>query len=65
MYFETKAREYLDRRKDDNLSLAAANMLFKSLNMKMENFLNSPMINNKERVESNAKLSSHPASSQT
>ena len=42
MYFENKARELLERRKDDNLSLAAANLLFKSLNMKIENYLNSP-----------------------
>jgi hypothetical protein len=43
-YFESKARELLDRRKDDNISLASANLLFKSLNLKMENFLNSPNI---------------------
>ena len=43
VYFESKARELLDRRKDDNLSLAAANLLFKSLNLKMENFLTSPL----------------------
>ena len=42
IYFEAKARELLERRKDDSLSLAAANLLFKSLNLKMENFLNSP-----------------------
>jgi len=43
VYFESKARELLDRRKEDNLSLAAANLLFKSLNMKMENYLSSPL----------------------
>lgn len=43
VYFEAKARELLERRKDDSLSLAAANLLFKSLNLKMENFLNSPL----------------------
>ena len=43
IYFESKARELLDRRKEDNLSFAAANLLFKSLNMKMENFLTSPL----------------------
>ena len=42
VYFETKALDLLDKRKDDNISLASANLLFKSLNMKMENFLNSP-----------------------
>ena len=41
-YFESKARELLEKRKDDSLSLASANLLFKSLNMKIENFLNSP-----------------------
>ena len=43
IYFETKARELLERRKEDNLSLAAANLLFKSLNLKIENFLTSPL----------------------
>jgi hypothetical protein len=38
----------LERRKEDNLSLAAANLLFKSLNLKIENFLNSPL-QSKER----------------
>jgi hypothetical protein len=42
VYFESKARELLERRKDDNISLASANLLFKSLNMKMEHFLTSP-----------------------
>lgn len=42
VYFESKAREFLERRKDDNISLASANLLFKSLNMKMENFITSP-----------------------
>jgi len=41
-YFESKARELLDKRKSDSLSLASANLLFKSLNMKLENFLTSP-----------------------
>jgi len=50
MYFEAKARELLDRRKEDNLSLAAANLLFKSLNLKMENFLNSPINDAKEKT---------------
>ena len=43
IYFENKARELLDRRKTDNLSLAFANLLFKSLNLRIENFLNSPL----------------------
>lgn len=38
----------LERRKDDSLSLAAANLLFKSLNLKMENFLNSPLASKNE-----------------
>lgn len=33
----------MDRRKEDNLSLAAANLLFKSLNLNIENFLTSPL----------------------
>jgi hypothetical protein len=49
VYFESKARDLLDRRKEDNISLAAANLLFKSLNMKMENFLNSPATSNNLR----------------
>jgi hypothetical protein len=43
IYFENKARELLERRKEDSLSLAAANLLFKNLNLKMENFLTSPL----------------------
>ena len=43
VYFENKARELLERRKEDNLSYAAANLLFKSLNLKIENFLTSPL----------------------
>jgi hypothetical protein len=43
VYFESKARELLERRKDDNLSLATAKLLVQSLNLKMENFINSPM----------------------
>ena len=43
VYFESKAKELLERRKEDNLSLACANLLFKSLNMKMENYLSSPL----------------------
>jgi len=35
-YFETKARELLDMRKQDPLSLIMANLLFKSLNISME-----------------------------
>ena len=49
VYFESKARELLERRKEDGVSLAAANLLFKSLNLKIENFLNSPMETNKEK----------------
>ena len=43
IYFENKARELLERRKEDSLSFAAANLLFKNLNLKMENFLTSPL----------------------
>jgi predicted transcriptional regulator len=35
-YFETKARELLDMRKQDPLSLIMANLLIKSLNISME-----------------------------
>jgi hypothetical protein len=48
MYFESKAKELLDRRKDDNLSLTAANILFKNLNMNMEKYLSSPILTLKE-----------------
>ena len=53
MYFEAKARELLERRKDDNISLAAANLLFKSLNLKIENFLNSPINETKDKTGKN------------
>lgn len=43
IYFENKARDLLERRKEDSLSLAAANLLFKNLNLKIENFLTSPL----------------------
>ena len=42
VYFESKAKDLLERRKGDNISLASANLLFKSLNMKMEHYLTSP-----------------------
>jgi hypothetical protein len=35
-YFESKARELLEMRKQDPLSLIMANLLFKSLNISME-----------------------------
>ena len=38
----------MDRRKEDNLSLPTAKLLVQSLNMKMENFLNSPIDKLKE-----------------
>lgn len=41
-YFESKARELLERRKDDNISFAAANLLFKSLNIQMDSYLAGP-----------------------
>lgn len=43
IYFENKARELLERRKEDSLSFAAANLLFKNLNLDMANFLTSPL----------------------
>jgi len=43
VYFESKARDLMDRRKEDNLSYPTAKLLVQSLNMKMENFLDSPM----------------------
>ena len=38
-YFEAKARDYLEKRKHDAVSLASANLLFKSLNINMEQYL--------------------------
>lgn len=52
-YFENKAKELLERRKEDNLSLAAANLLFKSLNMKMENYLSSPINLDQDKIDRN------------
>eukprot|EP00347_Sterkiella_histriomuscorum_P013939 403362778 len=37
IYFESKAQDLLENREGDNLSYASANLLFKSLNMKIEN----------------------------
>lgn len=41
-YYECKAIELLEKRKHDPLSLASANLLFKSLNMEIDKFLTSP-----------------------
>ena len=41
-YFQDKAKELLARRKEDPLSYASANLLFKSLNLNIEDFLDSP-----------------------
>lgn len=38
-YFEAKARDLLEKRKHDAVSLASANLLFKSLNMNMDLYL--------------------------
>lgn len=38
-YYEVKAMDLLEKRKIDPLSLASANLLFKSLNMEIEKFL--------------------------
>jgi len=38
-YFEQKAKELLERRRHDPVSLASANLLFKSLNIDMETYL--------------------------
>jgi hypothetical protein len=35
-YFEAKARELVEMRKHDALSMATANLLFKSLNINMD-----------------------------
>lgn len=35
-YFEAKARDLIEMRKHDAVSLATANLLFKSLNINME-----------------------------
>lgn len=41
-YYELKAKDLLEKRKSDPLSLASANLLFKSLNMEMETALKTP-----------------------
>lgn len=41
-YFQNKARELLERRKEDSISFTSANLLFKSLNMNIESYLTSP-----------------------
>lgn len=38
-YFEAKARDLLEMRKHDSVSLATANLLFKSLNINMEQYI--------------------------
>lgn len=38
-YFEGKARDLLEMRKQDPLSLIMANLLFKSLNISMEQYI--------------------------
>jgi hypothetical protein len=38
-YFEAKARDLLEMRKHDAVSLATANLLFKSLNINMEQYM--------------------------
>ena len=38
-YFEAKARDLLEMRKHDAVSLATANLLFKSLNINMEQYI--------------------------
>jgi hypothetical protein len=38
-YFEGKARDLLELRKQDPLSLIMANLLFKSLNISMEQYI--------------------------
>jgi len=38
-YFEAKARDLLELRKHDAVSLATANLLFKSLNINMEQYI--------------------------
>jgi len=42
-YFEAKGRELLEKRRHDSVSLAAANLLFKSLNIDMEEYLLTKM----------------------
>ncbi len=46
----------LDKRKDDNISLASANLLFKSLNLKIENFLDSPSLKDTNNIKPQQKL---------
>ena len=43
-YFEQKAKELLERRRHDPVSLASANLLFKSLNIDMESYLKKMQI---------------------
>ena len=38
-YFEAKARDLLEMRKQDPLSLIMANLLFKSLNISMDQYI--------------------------
>jgi hypothetical protein len=38
-YFEAKARDLLEKRKHDAVSMATANLLFKSLNINMEAYI--------------------------
>lgn len=56
IFYEAKARELLDKRKSDSLSLASANLLFKSLNMKPESIIAAPTVSS-TRIGSNAEES--------
>ena len=49
-YFEQKARDLLEMRKHDPVSLATANLLFKSLNINMEQYiLKLQKLNNQQK----------------
>ena len=54
-YFEAKARDLMDKRKHDSVSMATANLLFKSLNINMDTYMNKqPKTNSKKVLENNA-----------
>jgi len=54
-YFEQKAKELLERRRHDPVSLASANLLFKSLNIDMETYLKNLQVKEPEAPKSHFK----------
>jgi len=51
LYFENKARELFDRRKEDNLSLPTVKLLVQSCNLNFDMLLTSPMSIEKDEEE--------------